>query len=62
MKTRTSAAIALGLSLAAGAASAHGVRYTTARVTAVEPVYETVVVDRPYRRCASSVAAAGATP
>jgi uncharacterized protein YcfJ len=55
MKTRTSAAIALGLALAAGAASAHGVRYTTARVTAVEPVYETVIVERPYRHCHTEV-------
>lgn len=56
MKTRTSAAITLGLCLvAAGAASAHGVRYTTARVVGVEPVYATIVVERPYRSCHTEI-------
>jgi uncharacterized protein YcfJ len=55
MKAKTSAAIALGLSLVAGVAGAHGVRYTTARVIGVEPVYETVVVRQPVRRCHTEI-------
>jgi uncharacterized protein YcfJ len=38
------------LSLATGAAKADG-HYVTARVTAVEPIYETVVVATPVTRC-----------
>jgi uncharacterized protein YcfJ len=43
--------IALGASLVAGAANAHGRRYQTVRVIAVEPIYETVLVRRPVDRC-----------
>ncbi|MGD8339463.1 MAG: glycine zipper 2TM domain-containing protein [Gammaproteobacteria bacterium] len=55
MNAKISATLALGLCFAAGAASAHGVRYTTARVIGVEPVYETVVVQQPYRRCHTEI-------
>jgi len=51
MKTRHRIGFAAALLLGSAAASAHGVRYTTARVTHVEPVYETVVVQRPVQSC-----------
>lgn len=41
---------ALGFALAASAADAHR-RYVQARVVGVEPIYETVVVQRPVRTC-----------
>lgn len=51
MKSKISIVVVLGASLAAGAAKAHEVRYTSARVIAVEPAYETVIVERPVRTC-----------
>lgn len=43
--------IVLGASLVAGTADAHGRRYQTVRVIGVEPIYETVLVQRPVNRC-----------
>jgi uncharacterized protein YcfJ len=51
MNGRFLAIIALGAGLVAGAANAHGSRYANARVIGYEPVYETVYVSRPIRRC-----------
>jgi uncharacterized protein YcfJ len=39
------------LALGTGVAGAGGPRYITARVTHVEPVYETVIVESPVTRC-----------
>ena len=55
MKTKISAVIVSGFCLAAGAANAHGVRYTMARVIGVEPVYRTVMVEQPYRQCRTEI-------
>jgi uncharacterized protein YcfJ len=44
-------AIALLLSLGAGTAHADGPRHRMARVVAVEPVYETVIVETPRTTC-----------
>lgn len=51
MKTKLLIALATPLLLAGGLAVADGVRYQKARVTAVEPVYETFLVERPVRSC-----------
>lgn len=51
MNRKISVVLALGAALVTGAANAHGVRYQTARVVAVEPVYRHVVVERPVRTC-----------
>jgi uncharacterized protein YcfJ len=50
-------ALAIGIALVAGfgTANAHDSRYSTARVTAVEPVYATVVVETPVRRCHNEI-------
>jgi uncharacterized protein YcfJ len=55
MKTKTGAIIALTALFAAGAASAHGVRYVKVRVIAAEPVYERVVVSQPVTRCSTQI-------
>ena len=55
MKTKLLIGLAIPLLLAGGLADAHGVRYQKARVTAVEPVYETFVVERPVRRCRTEI-------
>jgi len=51
MNSRISVAIGLGAWLFVGAANAHGQRFTMARVTGVEPVYETIVVETPVTTC-----------
>jgi uncharacterized protein YcfJ len=51
MNRKITLALTLGLSLAAATASAHGIRYQSARVVAVEPVYNTVMVRKPVRTC-----------
>ena len=51
MKRTVLISLAVPLVLAAGAANAHGPRYANARVTGVQPIYETVVVERPVRSC-----------
>jgi len=51
MNTKITVVLALGATLVAGAASAHGVRYQTARVVGVEPVFRNIVVERPVRTC-----------
>ena len=57
MNARRHIAIALLLPLAIGTAEAdgnrdgHGRDYATARVVAVEPVYETVVIETPFTTC-----------
>jgi len=55
MKIRRHAAIALLLPLVAGAAAAHGPRHANARVVGVEPIYETVLVERPVTTCRTEV-------
>lgn len=51
MNRKHSIIVALGLSVLAGSAGAHGIRYKSARVVAVEPVYQTVYVDQPVTSC-----------
>lgn len=51
MNRKHSIIVALGLSLLAGSASAHRERYASARVVAVEPLYQTVFVDQPVTTC-----------
>lgn len=51
MNTRHRIGLAAALLLASAGASAHGARYATARVTHVEPVFETVLVERPVQSC-----------
>ena len=55
MNTKFGFVLALTGVLAAGAAEAHGVRYARARVLNVEPVYATVMVERPYTSCQRDV-------
>lgn len=51
MNTRISAIIAIAAGLFVGVANAHGSRYANARVIGYEPVFETVYISRPVRRC-----------
>jgi uncharacterized protein YcfJ len=51
MNGKLTALLAIGSALFAGAAAAHGTRYANARVVHVQPVYETVIVQTPVRRC-----------
>jgi uncharacterized protein YcfJ len=51
MNAKLTALVAIGSALLVGAAQAHGPRYANARVVHVEPVYETVIVQTPVRRC-----------
>lgn len=53
MNRKLSALLALGIgsALLVGTAQAKGTRYASARVVHVEPVYETVIVRTPVRRC-----------
>jgi len=51
MKAKILAIIALGAGLFAGVANAHGSRYANARVLGYQPVFETVYVSNPVRRC-----------
>lgn len=44
-------AFAIALPLSLGVAAAHDKRHAMARVVAVEPVYETVIVERPVTSC-----------
>jgi len=50
MNRKVLVASILGLTLVANVADAHR-RYATARVVAVEPIYETVVIRQPVRTC-----------
>jgi len=51
MNAKLTALVAIGSALLVGTAEARGTRYANARVLHVEPVYETVVVQTPVRRC-----------
>ncbi len=51
MNAKILALIALSGGLFAGVANAHGSRYANARVIGYEPVFETIYVSRPVRRC-----------
>jgi uncharacterized protein YcfJ len=51
MNGKLTALIAIGSVLLVGAAEARGTRYANARVVYVEPIYETVIVRTPVRRC-----------
>lgn len=51
MNTRFAVLIAGPLALAFASANAHGDKYISARVVGVEPVYETVLVERPVTAC-----------
>lgn len=51
MTRKLSVVLAFGAALATGTAAAHGVRYQTARVVGVQPVYRHVVVERPVTTC-----------
>jgi uncharacterized protein YcfJ len=55
MNIRLAVTFAIGSALFAGAAGAHGARYANARVLHVQPVYETVIVQTPVRRCYSEI-------
>lgn len=51
MNAKLSALVAIGSVVLIGTAQAHGTRYANVRVVHVEPVYETVIVRTPVRRC-----------
>ena len=51
MNTKACLALAALVPFSFGVAEAHGSRYAMARVVAVEPVYETVVVETPVTSC-----------
>jgi len=55
MKGKLAAVLVVPLLLGVVAAEAHGVRYTTARVIAVEPVYRTVIVETPVTACRQEI-------
>jgi uncharacterized protein YcfJ len=55
MNRKIGVLIVLGACFAAATADAHGRRYTTVRVVGVEPIYQTVLVERPVNRCRTDI-------
>jgi uncharacterized protein YcfJ len=55
MKSRIGVLIVFSAAFASAAADAHGRRYETVRVVGVEPIYQTILVERPVRRCSTDI-------
>lgn len=55
MNRKIGVLIALATALVAGTAGAHERRYATVRVLGVEPIYQTVLIERPVSRCRTDV-------
>ena len=55
MNRKVEVLIMLAAVFASATADAHGRRYATVRVVGVEPIYQTVLVERPVRRCRTDI-------